>query len=67
MHYTLNCPRCEQPNQCAFSKEPEVRDCWCNKLTIPRPVLDRIENEWGNSSCLCKCCLLELIEPTLEK
>ena len=66
MTYTQICPRCERPNQCGFSKDPEKTSCWCSELKVPDDLRVQIQEEWGSASCLCKTCLAELVEEHLK-
>ena len=62
MTYTQLCPRCDQPNRCGFSENPKNQGCWCTELKVPETLKKQIQDEWGDTSCLCQSCLTDLIE-----
>ncbi|MGE4587491.1 MAG: cysteine-rich CWC family protein [Mangrovibacterium sp.] len=52
-----DCPRCGKPVMCTGNT-----GCWCLSVKIPEPVQDYIVARYDG--CLCKDCILELIEQT---
>jgi hypothetical protein len=50
-----DCPRCGRPVICTGNM-----NCWCLSLEIPETVQDYIAATFDG--CLCKTCILELID-----
>ena len=54
-----DCPRCGKPVMCTGNT-----DCWCLSVKIPEHVQDYIAVRFDR--CLCKDCILKLIEQIKE-
>ena len=51
------CPLCRQSNQCRQACGTLYKgSCWCEAVTIPKPVLNKLAEELP-AGCLCSGCL----------
>ncbi|MCL2646595.1 MAG: cysteine-rich CWC family protein [Phycisphaerales bacterium] len=50
------CPRCHQ----MFGCQASGRGCWCTHLWVPVAVLAALQQDY--TDCLCKNCLIEMVE-----
>jgi len=55
---TSICPLCGGDNGCPLAVSAESSgSCWCESLTIPRGLLDKLPIEARNRSCICRNCV----------
>ena len=47
------CPLCGQDNNCQHGQG----GCWCDKVKVPKYILDLIPNDKKGKACICKSCL----------
>ena len=48
------CPLCGRPIECGAARGES--DCWCQSVTIPQEVLDRVPAEARGVACVCRRC-----------
>ena len=48
------CPLCGQGNECAMAKGSA--GCWCERLSIPAEVLERVPEPAKRKVCVCLRC-----------
>lgn len=55
------CPLCGRDNRCAMAagcgSGPPAAPCWCTRVTIPPPLLDRIPAAARGIACVCAECV----------
>ncbi|HBZ10697.1 MAG TPA: hypothetical protein DEO65_12580 [Bacillus bacterium] len=51
------CPICSKDNNCCFSLDKNLGNCWCSKESFPKEVFDQIPSEELYKTCICKQCL----------
>lgn len=47
------CPICGKPNNCQHDKG----NCWCEKVEIPKYILDLVPDDKRGKVCICKDCI----------
>ncbi|WMT39320.1 cysteine-rich CWC family protein [Paenibacillus sp. D2_2] len=53
----LRCPLCGQPNHCAYAAGQSHTTCWCNNLSVPKPLLEQIPDQFRRKACVCENCV----------
>ena len=57
------CPRCKSQNKCQLTTQNSYKGlCWCFDINISQKLIQKISKLYPDQDCLCKNCLLELIE-----
>jgi len=49
------CPLCGGPNDCGGAAGKS--ECWCEKVTISREVLEKVPEEAKGKVCVCAKCV----------
>lgn len=53
-----HCPLCGGPNDCQLCSVGTYKGpCWCEKPSIPDPLLARVPPELRNQACICPACV----------
>ncbi|MBE6049007.1 MAG: hypothetical protein E7213_11535 [Clostridium sp.] len=56
------CPICGKPNNCAFEKGKIHEGCWCEKISVPKELMQKVPKEFIGKACICKDCVMEFIK-----
>ncbi|PLY01437.1 MAG: hypothetical protein C0622_07315 [Desulfuromonas sp.] len=48
------CPLCGNDNGCKMHTE---ESCWCNDVTFPQGLIDRVPPELQRKACICRACV----------
>lgn len=47
------CPLCGKSNNCQHGQG----GCWCERVTVPKHVLDLVPEDKRGKACICKSCI----------
>ena len=57
------CPLCGRANDCQQASCDAYKGlCWCERVTFPDELLERIPEEARNRACVCRSCVLEALK-----
>ena len=48
------CPLCHGDNQC---QAHQSKACWCFNANISQAIIDRVESQLKQKSCICQACI----------
>lgn len=51
------CPLCGKPNNCSYAAGNIHEGCWCEKVTVPKELLDKVPEDLKGKSCICIECI----------
>lgn len=53
----MNCPICNEPNNCAMEVDKTAADCWCFQTYFPKELLQAVPPELKDKACICRKCV----------
>jgi len=57
------CPICGRLNNC----QHDQGDCWCEKIEIPKYILDLVPVDKRGKACICKSCIEKYKKKALKE
>ncbi|OMF38719.1 hypothetical protein BK133_00480 [Paenibacillus sp. FSL H8-0548] len=62
----MNCPLCNQPNECGIKAVSEGQaDCWCFHEKFPEELLKQLPADQRGKACICRSCLVRYLATRL--
>lgn len=57
MTINIQCPLCNQANNCCNGLDKNLGICWCTKENFPQEIFTLIPEDQLRKTCICKDCL----------
>ena len=56
------CRICGKPNNCAYENGLSHGSCWCEKVKVPKELMEQIPESLRGKACICKECIMNYKE-----
>ncbi|MFZ9856013.1 MAG: cysteine-rich CWC family protein [Limisphaerales bacterium] len=61
--HPARCPLCGRANECQQASCDAYKGlCWCERVTFPDELLNRIPEEARNRACVCRACVVDALK-----